>query len=557
MNLIRFFYASSRLPITLAMLAAIGSGLSGTALIKVLTDGITDSAVAYPFGLTFAGLCLAQLLTRCSTQLIVLRLTHNAVRDMRLRISERILASPLRKLEEIGNPKLLVVLSKDIDNFANSLQLAPQVFAGGVVVLCSMAYLAWLSWAWFLMFSVALVVCFTGFRLAQRFPTSQIRLVREQLDTVYRLFRDLLEGTKELQLNRARGQHFVSSVIAPEVQAYRRSVIRGFSAFIWIINIGDILFYAVIGLLLFAVPGWLGMAMPVDLLVKIGLTLLYLIGPIGAISNAMPAFGQASVALGKIQKLEADLDHDAPLPDAADPFGEPVSNAPLLTLRNVVYEYTPLGDVKAFRLGPLNLDIPQGKISFIVGSNGSGKSTLAKVLSSLYAPESGTISMNGVPVTPANVEHYRQRFSAVFADFHLFEQLMGVGGVHSNDIAAEYLRKLRIENKVSLKDGRFSTVDLSSGQKKRVALIVSYLEDRPIYLFDEWASDQDPVFKRFFYAELLPELRERGKTVIAISHDDAYFHHADHVFRIDETALDEAASRDDEAIRRLSVRMPA
>jgi putative pyoverdin transport system ATP-binding/permease protein len=515
----------------------------------VLTDGITGSAVAYPFGLVFIGLCLAQLVTRSFTQLIVLRLTHDAVRDMRLRISARILASPLRKLEEIGNAKLLVVLSKDIDNFANSLQLAPQVFAAGVIVLCSMAYLGWLSWIWFIMFGAALVICFTAFRLAQRFPTRQIRIVREQLDTVYRLFRDLLEGTKELQLNRPRGQHFVSHVIAPEVQAYRRSVIRGFSVSIWIVNIGDIMFYAVLGLLLFAVPGWLGMPMPVDLRVKIGLTLMYLIGPIGAISNAMPAFGQASVALGKIQKLEADLDQGAPPPLVGDPFGEPGGGRALLELRNVVYEYTAQSDATAFRLGPLNLHIPRGQISFIVGSNGSGKSTLAKVLSSLYAPESGTICMNGVPVTPANVDHYRRRFSAVFSDFHLFEQLMGVGGVHANDIAADYLRKLRIENKVSLKDGHFSTVDLSSGQKKRLALIVSYLEDRPIYLFDEWASDQDPVFKRFFYAELLPELRARGKTVIAISHDDAYFHHADHVFHIDETVIDQgAANRDDERL---------
>jgi putative ATP-binding cassette transporter len=363
-----------------------------------------------------------------------------------------------------------------------------------------------------------------------------VRLVRERLDTVYKLFRDLLDGMKELQLNRSRGEHFVSEVIGPEARAYRQVFIRGFSAYIWIANVGDVVFYAVIGMLLFVVPDALHLPMSSELRVRIGLTLLYLIGPISAISNSIPVISQASIALGKILKLDVDLDLDRDAPaalPAADPFGESAPGATQLQLADVVYEYTLQGVGPHFLLGPLSFGIAQGQITFIVGANGSGKSTLAKILSGLYTPESGHVFLNGVAVTPGNVDHYRRRFSAVFSDFHLFEHLMGVGGASGTDIARVYLKKLKIDHKVSLEDGRFSTVELSSGQKKRLALIISYLEDRPIYLFDEWAADQDPVFKNFFYTELLPELKARGKTVIAISHDDAYFHRADRVVRID------------------------
>ncbi|MFD1905689.1 ATP-binding cassette domain-containing protein [Paenibacillus rhizoplanae] len=61
-----------------------------------------------------------------------------------------------------------------------------------------------------------------------------------------------------------------------------------------------------------------------------------------------------------------------------------------------------------------------------------------------------------------------------------------------------YLKMLDLDGKVSIDNGRFSTLKLSGGQRKRLALLICYLEDRPIYLFDEWAADQDPEFRKFF-----------------------------------------------------------
>ncbi len=133
----------------------------------------------------------------------------------------------------------------------------------------------------------------------------------------------------------------------------------------------------------------------------------------------------------------------------------------------------------------------------------------------------------------SNRDWYRQHFSVVFYNFYLFERLLGL--VHSNldSRVYDYLVQLQLDHKVRVQGGILSTTALSQGQRKRLALLTAYLEDRPIYLFDEWASDQDPLFKKIFYTQLLPELKHRGKTVLVISHDDRYFHLADRIVKLD------------------------
>jgi putative ATP-binding cassette transporter len=204
-----------------------------------------------------------------------------------------------------------------------------------------------------------------------------------------------------------------------------------------------------------------------------------------------------------------------------------------LELKNVERMYA-VSDEESFLLGPINLTVHEGEILFIIGGNGSGKTTLAMLLVGLYEPDQGTLELGGVPVTASNIGAYRENFSAVFSDFYLFDELLTEGHGDLGERAAHYLKLLGMDHKVKVVDGKFSTTELSTGQRKRLALVVAYLEDKPIYLFDEWASDQDPVFKKVFYTELLPDLKRRGKTVIIITHDDAYFQGADRIVRLQD-----------------------
>jgi putative ATP-binding cassette transporter len=192
----------------------------------------------------------------------------------------------------------------------------------------------------------------------------------------------------------------------------------------------------------------------------------------------------------------------------------------------------------------VDLSVQPGELIFIIGGNGSGKSTLAKVLTGLYQPQSGSIWLDQQPITEENQEWYRQHFSAVFSDFYLFDRLLGVSGEADDSKAQTYLEKLNLSHKVRIEQGKFSTVELSQGQRKRLALLSAYMENRPIYLFDEWAADQDPAFKQVFYTQFLPDLKAQGKTVFVISHDDHYFHVSDRILKLNygQIELDQSPS---------------
>lgn len=185
-----------------------------------------------------------------------------------------------------------------------------------------------------------------------------------------------------------------------------------------------------------------------------------------------------------------------------------------------------------FLLGPIDLSVKSGELIFIVGSNGSGKSTLAKLITGLYTPRSGNIFLNDTPITAANIEWYRQHFATTFSDVYLFDRYLGLADPQIDREIGKYLKEFQLDRQVSVNNGVLSTTSLSQGQRKRLALLTAFLEDRPIYLFDEWASDQDPVFREIFYQQMLMQLKERGKLVIVITHDDRYFHLADRILKL-------------------------
>jgi putative ATP-binding cassette transporter len=181
----------------------------------------------------------------------------------------------------------------------------------------------------------------------------------------------------------------------------------------------------------------------------------------------------------------------------------------------------------------------------VAGGNGSGKTTLARLLVGLYAPESGGIPINGRPVSDEDREHYRQLFSVTFADVHLFEDLLGMESAGLDAHARDYLDLLELGHQVQIEGGRLSKAELSQGQCKRLALLTAYLEDRPVYVFDEWASDQAPHFKDVIYTRLLPEHKAHGKAVLVISHDGRYFTLADTVIQLDYGSLEEMRPQHD------------
>lgn len=536
MNIVAFLSRQSWPMLLLAVSAGLLSGLSGAWLVKLIGDALHGGAPQAGMAWLFFGLCLLVTLAKTGSGLALLRLSQGATLALRVGLARKLLATPFKKLQAIGKAELLAILSSDVATVTQAFQNLPQVFSDTVLIVACLGYMAFLSWQLFLMFAVVLAAAVLLYHLAERVPMRQMRELRQKMDALFKNFRGLIEGSKELQLNAERGHFFVEQVIARDARQFRQLFVAAMGAYTWVSNIGAMTFFLVIGMLLFVLPAWL--PLPAELLTKFTLLLLYLIGPITTLSTGLPQIRQAGIALRKIAQLDGALDAPAALaaePASAAPFA---SAAPLhLELDAVCHRYAGLSGDSHFMLGPLKLSVRQGEVLFIIGGNGSGKTTLAMLLLGLYEPEAGRIVLNGVPVTPQNLAAYRSHFSAVFADFHLFEHVLGGEQAAVGTRAKAYVEKLGIGHKVSVVDGKFTTTDLSTGQRKRLALVSSYLEDRAVYLFDEWAADQDPVFKQVFYAELLPDLKARGKTVIVITHDDAYFSHADRVVKVADGQL--------------------
>ena len=269
--------------------------------------------------------------------------------------------------------------------------------------------------------------------------------------------------------------------------------------------------------------------------VEITTAILFIIGPLRMIVGLVPYFGECDEATRAIIRLELALDEGRAIAANGNGNGHAAPSLTMpfhsLALEDVRFAYTHDGH-ESFAIGPVSLRVNAGEIVFLVGGNGSGKSTLLKVLTGLYPPDSGRIVVDGMAVGSADVQSYRELFAAVFADFHLFQRLYGLLGADAR-VVQDLIAQMQLDGKVSVLNDRFTTLDLSTGQRKRLALIVSLLDRRPLLIFDELAADQDPEFRQFLYEELLPQLKSQGSTIIAATHDDRYFHVADKVIKME------------------------
>jgi putative ATP-binding cassette transporter len=305
------------------------------------------------------------------------------------------------------------------------------------------------------------------------------------------------------------------------------------------------MFFFAIGLLLFVWPHFFDVEQTT--LTAYTLTVFYLMSPLEQILGWLPFMAMASASVDKLNQLDLMLDDvdDSPTQlKRIDDWQE-------IELSGVTHTYKRDGREHEFQLGPIDLLLKPGEIVFIVGGNGSGKTTLAKLIAGLYEPQEGQIRLDSVPITNDSRESYRQLFSVVFDNATVFDSLLGLDSQNIDEQATDYLRRLELDHVVQVQDGQFSSTNLSRGQRKRLALVTAYLEDRPIYLFDEWAADQDPVFKAVFYERILPDLKLCGKTVLAITHDDRYFEIADRVEKLEDGKIVQSMHTHAEAVNRV------
>jgi len=478
--------------------------------------------------LAFAALGLGKIVFNALAQVIQVHFAQSTTARLRQDLVRKILSVPLRQLEALGTPRLMVALTEDILEITQATLSIPVFTMNFAMLLGGAVYIAWLSGPVFLgMFALGLVGAAT-YRLMIRHGFGHLAAAREGQDRLFQHFRSLTEGIKELKLHRARREAFLTEDVAPATAICQKNNVAAETRFIIAQNWNQLLFLVLIGLILFFLPRVTDVTPKA--MTGYVIAMLYLMGPLAALLGTLSVFSRANVSLQKVEKLGLALSAEA---DDNRPSGAPAAGFETLELVQVMHHYHREREDDNFMLGPIDLTFRPGELVFLIGGNGSGKSTLAKVITGLYPPAGGEIRLNGRVIGDHNRDDYRQSFSTVFSDYFLFDRIMGGAPAAGDGRARNYLEQLHLNHKVSIENGVFSTTQLSQGQRKRLALLCAYLEDRPFYLFDEWASDQDPLFKDVFYTQLLPELRSRQKAVLVISHDDRYFRCADRLVKLD------------------------
>jgi putative ATP-binding cassette transporter len=479
------------------------------------------------------GFCLAFSLYYISDRTALLgsnRIIERLLRDLRVSVIARLRRSELATADSVGRGSLYTMVSQETNHLSVTFPLIVECFQQSVLLAVSLIYLGYLSIPALIVFLIAVGLGILGYmNIDENFRDTLARLGQRQgelLDAIGAI----IDGSKELRLNTRRSDSVYAAYTALSRSGQALQTQAG-ELWVSMVLVSGFVIYFMLGVVGFAFPQYIdGHSMVVFQLVP---TLLFCIAPLTRIVAQSPMFLRAEVGLGAILEVERKLEAAPGVdPEAARAAAVRWRDFRRIELRELTFSYRSRSGDPLFTAGPLNLDIKRGETLFVVGGNGGGKSTSLRLLTGLYAPDHGSIAVDGEVLDREAVGGYRELFSAIFADFHLFDRLYGLEDVDRVRVHA-LIDEMGLAGKVRYEGGRFTDLNLSTGQRKRLAMIATLLEDRPIVVFDEWSAEQDVHFREVFYTKIIPGLKARGITVIAVTHDDRYWHVADRVVKLD------------------------
>ncbi|MGO2277315.1 MULTISPECIES: multidrug ABC transporter permease/ATP-binding protein [unclassified Psychrobacter] len=550
-SLYHMIWAHYRLPFLKVILLNLVNAAVSVGIIAY----INHTFISQPVFDTLSWLSLAQfsllvillLVTTFLSQYALTRLGHRFVYELRTKLVKQIIDTTVPQIDHLGSARLLASLSSDIQSITVAFVRMPELVQGIILSVGVGLYLGWLSLPllFIVMFWIVMTIWISTILVKHVY--THLTELREINDDLYQDYQSIIEGRKELALNQHRAKKLYTDDFLAHAKSYEKTVTKSDTFHLSAVNWSNIMMFASIGIV-FAVANYLDISMGVA--TTFSLTILFMQSPLLHAVGAYPTLQTAQVALEKIQSLELSEHQPNFATDAV------AKNWQSISLNDISYRYVgssnasdtaindndqnsdnnqnPVNNI----LKSVNLTLQRGDVVFLIGANGSGKSTLAKIITGIFTPTIGTVQVDGQVVNSENNTDFRQLFSAIFSDQHLFKQLIGDQGNEPDAaLVSDWLHKLNLQEKVSVADHKLSTDKLSQGQRKRLAMLIAVAEQKDILLLDEWAADQDPAFRRVFYQTLIPELKAMGKTLFIISHDDGYFEHADRLLLMKEGRL--------------------
>ncbi|MBB5622462.1 cyclic peptide transporter [Pedobacter cryoconitis] len=527
----------NQLPQILVM--SILSGLANMLVIVLITSSVDNSQWKYLL-FYYALTCCIYILGRRYVQVNLVTISRNVVYELRIRIIDKLFSTNYQNFEKIDRGKIYTALNDNVNTIGESTNMLVMLITSTFTALGTFIYLASIAF-WATILTIVLVLCVS---LLYYLVSKSTNKYFEEAWTTRNVFMNhingLMDGFKEISMHRNKKLEYKADV-THTVNEFKEKMTTANVRFINASMVGESLLVVLLGTVVFALPK-IFPGIYASTIMSFVIILLYLMKPINELLGSVPAIMQLKIAWNRVQEFLTGI------PATLDIYAEPLPLEKVVNsikLQGVSYQHKNKNEKNSFGVGPIELEVKKGEILFIIGANGSGKTTLAKLLTGLYEPDQGRILINDKPVTGSQLGEY---FSTVFSPSYLFEKLYNI---NINDKAADiakYLKILNLDEKVEISEKGYSTIDLSGGQRKRLALLQCYLEDSPIYLFDEWAADQDPGYRSFFYRILLPDMQKLGKIVIAITHDDHYFDVANDIMKMKQGRLEKYVSENLSAV---------
>jgi putative ATP-binding cassette transporter len=508
----------------LLLMSSLG-GISSAAILAAINAGAQAADQGQGPSLWAASLFVVSLYLFMKTQIYVTTTITGeieaVIHRLRLRLVDQIRHSELLAIEQIGRSRFVGAIASDAAILAQASNTLCYSVQAPILLAFVGIYVAYLSFPAFVLSVIIVGLAGTVFHFRSRRLTEERAAASEQERHFLSRLTDFLDGFKEVRMHAGRSADlFDDAVEASEESASIK--IRVQAATFRLIASSQAYMYLLLAIVVFVAPLFSDSAGTASI-TKTTTALLFVIGAFFGLVQSIPVLLNANAAADRLAKLEVDLRQTASAEAASD---RSPGRFDTIEMRNVVFQYTDQHSETAFQIGPLDFTLQKGDLVFVTGGNGSGKSTFLRVLAGLYPIDSGEIRLDGMRVDGNNLNAYRALMSAIFFDYHLFRRLYGINDTDPVEVS-RLLRQFRLEDKTGLSNGEFRTLELSGGQRRRLALIVSLLEKRPILLLDEWTAEQDPEFRKKFYAELLPAMMQAGVTVIAITHDDRYLDELD------------------------------
>ena len=532
MKFIEFIKKDSDAPKRQILFMAVLSGVANGALLAVINIGaekVSNQIVEARYFLLYIIVFFVYIYTQKYALTQTTIALEIAISKVRVRIANKLRHTELLFIENTGRGEIYTRLTQDSNIISQTALYLISAGQAAIALIFILLYMAWLSVLSFLItVTVISLTLFLHFATNKK-VSKKLQIATQKESQFFNVLNHMLEGFKEIKINQLKNDDLFEQIeqISNESEQLKITVGIEHVDLIMITRAGV---YSLLAILVFIMP--LLVATQMEIIFEITAVTLFIIVPINVIMMTLPMLARTNVALKNLDDLEAELDAIIASKHQEQVSATSSNEFQNLRFSEVTFQYTDKQAKALFSVGPLNLTIKPGELLFIVGGNGSGKSTLLKLLVGLYYPLGGCLYLDDDEIDQTNYQSYRELFSIIFTDFHLFDRLYGLRDIDEPHLKS-LLKKMELDKKTKYIDGQFTHLDLSTGQKKRLAFISSILENKSIYIFDELAADQDPHFRQYFYEVLLQDLKKQGKTIVAVTHDDKYFHTADRILKME------------------------